>query len=52
MITLQRIKNIAEDIKEGNKEWVNDSHSHCKYVGICDGLDMLINHLEEIEEKA
>ena len=52
MITLKKIKNIAKDIKEDNKEWVNDSHTHCKYVGICDGLDMLINHLEEIEEKA
>tara|TARA_R100001163_G_C4951138_1_gene118855 strand:- start:318 stop:509 length:192 start_codon:yes stop_codon:yes gene_type:complete len=46
MITLQRIKNIAEDIKEDNEEWVNDSHSHSKYVGICDGLDELINCLE------
>ena len=39
---------IREDvvIKEDNKEWVNDSHSHCKYVGICDGLNELINCLE------
>lgn len=46
MTTFKRIKNIAEEIKEDNKEWVNDSHSHCKYVGICDGLDELINCLE------
>ena len=30
MITLKKIKNIAKDIKEDNKEWVNDSHTHCK----------------------
>ncbi len=46
LIAIKRIKNIAEEIKEDNKEWVNDSHSHCKYVGICDGLDELINCLE------
>ena len=51
MITLKRIKNIAQDIKEDDG-WVNDSHTHSEYVGICNGLDMLINHLEEVEEDA
>ena len=51
MITLQRIINIAQDIKEDD-EWVCDSHTKSEYIGICNGLDMLINHLEEIEEEA
>jgi hypothetical protein len=45
-ITLDRIKNIAHDIKE-DKEWINDSHTKSEYVGVCDGLDRLIRHLEE-----
>ena len=49
MITLQRIKNIAQDIKE-DKEWINDSHTQSEYTGICDGLDRLIHHLEETKD--
>ena len=48
MITLQRIKNIAEDII-ADDEWVNDSQTQAEYKGVCDGLDMLVNHLEELE---
>ena len=44
MITLQKIKNIAQDIKADN-EWVNDSHSAFEHKGICDGLDRLVRHL-------
>ncbi len=51
MITLQRIKNIAQDIKD-DSEWVNDSHTQSEYIGICDGLDRLINHLKEVQEEA
>ncbi len=51
MITLQQIKNIAYDIKE-DKEWINDSHTKSEYIGVCDGLDRLIRHLEEIQEEA
>ena len=51
MITLQRIKNIVQDIKDDD-EWVNDSHTRSEYIGICDGLDRLINHLEEVEDEA
>ena len=48
MITLQKIKNIAKDIKE-DKEWVNDSHTFSEHKGICDGLDRLVRHLTEVE---
>ena len=46
-ITLNQIKNIAEDIKE-DTEWVNDSHTRARHNGVCEGLDRLIAHLEEI----
>ena len=49
MITIEQIKNIAEDIK-ADKEWVNDSESKAEHRGICMGLDLLINHLEEVDE--
>ena len=47
MITLERIKNIAEDII-ADDEWVNDSHSQAEHSGIKAGLYALIHHLEEI----
>tara|TARA_Y100000768_G_scaffold336333_1_gene277941 strand:- start:228 stop:395 length:168 start_codon:yes stop_codon:yes gene_type:complete len=47
-ITLERIKRIAKDIKEDD-EWVNDSHTRARYIGVCEGLDMLIEHLEETQ---
>jgi hypothetical protein len=46
-ITLERIQNIAQDIKEDDS-WVNDSHTYTEYKGICYGLDTLINHIKEI----
>ena len=48
MFTLKQIKRIAKKIK-ANDRWVNESHSSREYMGICDGLDMLVNHLEELE---
>ena len=48
MITLQRIKNIAEDII-ADDEWVNDSHTKAEHRGVCKGLDMLVEHFEEIK---
>jgi len=48
-VELEQIKNIAEDIKD-DKEWVNDSESKAEHRGICMGLDLLINHLEEVDE--
>ena len=48
-ITLARVRNIADDIKN-DKEWVNDSHAEAEHRGICEGLDMLIRHLEECDE--
>ena len=48
MITLEQIKNIVIDIKSDD-EWVNDSQTQAEYKGVCDGLDMLVNHLEELE---
>ena len=47
-ITLERIKRIAKDIKEDD-EWVNDSHTATKYIGVLEGWDILIKHLEETQ---
>jgi len=52
MLTIERIKNIADDIIESNEEWVNDSHSASEYEGMINALHMLIEHLEETEEVA
>lgn len=46
MITIERLKNIAEDII-ADDEWVNDSHTKSEHEGIKDGLNRLIKHLEE-----
>ena len=51
MITLEQIKNIVIDIKSDD-EWVNDSQTQSEYKGVCDGLDMLVNHLEELEKES
>ena len=48
-ITLERIKNIAKDIKSDD-EWVNDSHTKSEYEGICYGLNSLIERLRNVEE--
>ena len=49
MITLECLKNAIADIKETEKEWVNDSHSKAKYEGACQGLDMLFRHFKEYQ---
>ena len=49
MISIERVKNIAEDIKNDN-DWVNDSHEQAEWKGICYGLDLLIRHLEEVQD--
>ena len=51
MISLERLKNAIADIKESEKEWVNDSHSKAEYEGACQGLDMLFRHFEELEKE-
>ena len=48
MFTLEQLKNIVIDIKDDD-EWVYDSQTQAEYKGVCDGLDMLVNHLEELE---
>ena len=48
MFTLKQIKKIAKEIKTDD-EWVNDSHSNREHKGICDGLDMLVEELEELQ---
>jgi len=48
-ITLGRLKNAVADIK-ADDEWVNDSHTHAEYKGVCEGLDMLIRHFEEVKD--
>ena len=49
MITIERLKNIAEDII-ADDEWVNDSHTKSEHAGIKAGLYALIHHLEDDEE--
>ena len=49
MITIERIKNIAEDII-ADDEWVNDSHTQSEHAGVKAGLEMLIRHLEELQQ--
>ena len=49
-ITLDRIKNIAEDII-ADDEWVNDSHTQAEHSGVKAGLYALIHHLEETQGK-
>ena len=50
-ITLEQIKNIVIDIKYDD-EWVNDSQTQAEYKGVCTGLNMLVNHLEELERES
>ena len=47
--SLNRIIAISDDIKN-DTEWVNDSKTKAQHEGVCYGLNMLINHLKEIEE--
>ena len=51
LITLEQIKNIVIDIKSDD-ELGNDSQTQAEYKGVCDGLDMLVNHLEELEKES
>mgnify|MGYP003680377303 FL=1 len=50
MITIERIKNIAEDII-ADDEWINDSHTQSEHNGIKAGLYALIHHIEETKEQ-
>ena len=50
MITLKRLKNAVADIK-ADDEWVNDSHTKAEHRGVCKGLDMLIEHFEEVKSE-
>ena len=49
--TINNINGIKYlDIKESEKEWVQDSHTEAEYQGVCQGLDMLVRHFEELEK--
>lgn len=48
-IELHRLKNAVKDIKE-NWTTPNDSHTNAEYWGMCKGLDMIVNHFQEIIE--
>ena len=50
-ITLEQIKDIVIDIKSDD-EWVNDSQTQAEYKGVCDGLDMLVIHLETLDKES
>ena len=47
MITIEKIKNIAEDII-ADDGWVKDSYTQSEHAGIKAGLYALIHHLEDI----
>jgi len=49
MIKLETIKRIAHDIIS-DVEWVNDSQTQAEHVGIKDGLNRLIRHIEETNQ--
>jgi hypothetical protein len=49
MVTIEQIELIAHRIISDD-EWVNDSHSHVEYKGICDGIDRLIKELKTIKQ--
>jgi hypothetical protein len=49
MINLETIKRIAHDIIS-DVEWVNDSQTQAEHIGIKDGLNRLIRHLEETNQ--
>ena len=49
MIKLETIKRIAHDIIS-DVEWVNDSQTQAEHIGIKDGLNRLIRHLEETNQ--
>ena len=49
MYSLERLKNIVADIKDGFYEGIV-SHSRAEYKGACESLDMLIRHIEELEK--
>tara|TARA_Y100000004_G_C8677677_1_gene311995 strand:+ start:182 stop:340 length:159 start_codon:yes stop_codon:yes gene_type:complete len=51
MISLEQIKNISYDIMTDN-EWVETHEDDAEFRGICDGLNRLIKHLEELEARA
>jgi len=51
MITIEKIKDVAREII-ADDGWVNDSHTEERYWGIIDGLNMLIKHLEEVQNES
>ena len=48
--SLEQIKMISIDIISDD-EWVNDSQTMAEHRGIVSGLNMLINHLTEVENE-
>ncbi len=48
-ITIQRIKNIAEDII-ADDDWVDDTYTEAEHKGVKAGLYALIHHLEEMND--
>lgn len=48
-ISENKIKRIAQDIINDD-EWVNDSHSKAEHNGIRNGLERLLNHLDETKK--
>ena len=48
MITIEKLENAIADIK-ADTEWVNDSKTEYEYKGVCDGVDMLLNHFKELQ---
>ena len=48
-ITLEQLKKAVADIKASEEEWILDTESN-EYQCMCEGLDMLVKHFEELKE--
>ncbi len=48
-ITLKQLKNAVADIKQSEEEWILDIESN-EYQCMCEGLDLLVRHFEELKE--
>lgn len=49
-ITIEQLKRIAKDIRADFQVDANDSHSSAEAFGATLALQMLIRHLEELQE--
>ena len=48
-ITLEQLKNAVADINASEEEWICYIQIN-EYQCMCEGLDMLVRHFEELKE--